>query len=420
MRDGVDVLSLSVAGPDRVDTLERALLGAAEADVVVLGAAGNGGATAYAAHPVPWVTTVGGAEGVQPRGTVSLAGGPSFVGATATRTTVGPAPLVLAADARRAGADAEEAAVCAEGALDAAAVAGRVVVCRRGRVGRVDKSATVALAGGVAMVLVNGSGRSTYADFHTVPTVHLDARDGRALEQHVRSNAGARATISPRGAGRSGGLAPWSAPGDPVGGMLKPDLVAPGTGLLGAVPPEVREAGWDVASGTSAATAWAAGSAAALRARHPGWTAIEVRSALATTTTRVRDASALGSGAGRVAPGRADGVRLSYPETPRAYRGWLEGRRTSLNVPSVLLAGGRTSATRTVRNTARRALYFSSSARGFRGDVEVVPAAVRLAPGETVTFEVSVARVPRRLDGGYVLWRGGDGSRSRIPVAVGR
>ena len=51
--DRVDVLNLSVDGPTDqqagVDTVERALLGAAEADVVVVAAAGNRGTRAYAA-----------------------------------------------------------------------------------------------------------------------------------------------------------------------------------------------------------------------------------------------------------------------------------------------------------------------------------------------------------------------------------
>ena len=48
--DGVDVLSLALAGGDCIDTLQRASLGAAEADIVVIGAAGNAGRSAYAAH----------------------------------------------------------------------------------------------------------------------------------------------------------------------------------------------------------------------------------------------------------------------------------------------------------------------------------------------------------------------------------
>ena len=61
--DRVDVLTLALAGGEGIDTLQRALLGAAEADVVVIGAAGNSSGSAFAAHASPWVTTVGSAVG---------------------------------------------------------------------------------------------------------------------------------------------------------------------------------------------------------------------------------------------------------------------------------------------------------------------------------------------------------------------
>ena len=50
--DGVDVLNLSVGGPSTVDTVERALLGAAEEDVVVVAAAGNRGRVGVRRAPV--------------------------------------------------------------------------------------------------------------------------------------------------------------------------------------------------------------------------------------------------------------------------------------------------------------------------------------------------------------------------------
>ena len=420
--DGVDVLTVPVAGPDDVDTLDRALLGAAEADVVVVGAAGNDARSSYAAHPVPWVTTVGAAGGVQPRGAVAVQDGPALTGASASRTTVGPVGVVAAEQARRASASAARARVCAPGTLDASLVAGRVVLCRRGAVGRIDKSATVALADGAGMVLLNARPGSTYADFHSVPTVHLAAPAGRRLEAWLREHPDARVTLRPDGARRTPGVPPWSAPGDPVGVLVKPDLVAPATGLVGAVPEAVRGARWDVASGTSAATAWTAGAVAALRSRHRDWSAAEVRSALVTGAARVPGTAVLRAGAGRARPAGADGVRLSYPQTTSDYRAWLEGDRRRVNTPSVELSQGRTRAVRTIRNTARRSLYFSSSTRGLSGAVQVRPAAVRLAPGESARFVVRAPDAGSRaeVDDGYVLWRGGDGSRSRIPVVVAR
>ncbi len=424
--DGVDVLNLSTAGSGDLDTVERALLGAAEADVVVLGAAGNDPDGPWAAHPTPWVTTVGGTQGSTPRGVVRLGGGgPALRGASAATAPVS-GRLVRAAVVRRPGVEASRARVCEAGSLDAARVAGRVVVCERGVVGRVDKSAAVALADGVGMVLLDGGPGGTSADFHAVPTVHLAAAPARRLTAWLRTHPDARATLAPAGTDPGRGLAGFTPPGDPAGDVLKPDVLAPATGLLGPVPGTGTGAGfarWTVGSGTSLATAWASGTAAAVRGRHPGWSAVRVRSALATGTVGLPGVSQpLRSGAGRVDLGRAEAARLTFPETQARYRAWLEGRRGEVNTPSVLLSEGRRTATRTLRSTASTARYFSSSAHGFRTRVQVTPAAVRLDPGEEVTFRVTApdASGRRGSDGGVVLWRGADGSRARVPVVVTR
>ncbi|THI98157.1 hypothetical protein E7Z54_14105, partial [Nocardioides sp.] len=93
--DRVDVLNLSVGGPARIDTVELALLGAAEAGIVVTAATGNQGDDDYAAHPSPWVVTVGASTGAQRVGAVEAQGGPTLRGAMAATGPAGPAPLVL-------------------------------------------------------------------------------------------------------------------------------------------------------------------------------------------------------------------------------------------------------------------------------------------------------------------------------------
>ena len=180
--DRVDVLNLSVGGPPgTIDTVERALLGATEAGIVVTAAAGNGGSDAYAAHPSPWVITVGASTTARRVGAVETRNGPRLEGAMAATAPVGPARLVLGADAAVPDASRADARRCAPGSLDAHAVHGAVVLCERGGVPRVVKSRTVLLADGAGMVLVNSRRGSTDADLHEVPTVHLSARDGRAL-----------------------------------------------------------------------------------------------------------------------------------------------------------------------------------------------------------------------------------------------
>ena len=415
--DGVDVLNVAVAGPTTTDTVERALLGAAEADIVVIGAAGNAGRSTFAAHASPWVTTVGAARGNALRGRVSVAGGPEWTGASRSRRQPGPVQLVLGSDVAAAGAGFRDARWCLPGSLDARQVAGRAVVCLRGGIGRVDKSEAVAQADGVGMVLVNDRPGAVIDDFHSVPTIHLSAADGAQLSRWVRRHDRTTVRFAGLGVERSAvRAAPWSASGDVRASLLKPDVVALGEGVLGAVPDA-----WAVFSGTSAASARVSGQAAVLRARH-GWSASVVRSVLTTTARPLAGASALAQGSGRVTastprPGLAMAVRTSR------YREALEEQTWGdLNLSSVVVRGGGTT-TRRLTNLGPRAEYFSSRVVGFeRHEVRTTPVALRLGPGESATVRITVlgTQAPARFDDGWVVWRGARGSRTRIPVAISR
>ena len=302
VHDRVDVLVLAVAGSEPGEALERALLGAAESGVVVVAAAGNDGRTSYAAHESPWVTTVGATTGPVRTGRLVLPGGPTVTGAMAATRGRHDVRLVAGADAVAEGASRAAARQCRDGALDAARVRGAVVLCERGGTARVAKSAAVRRADGVAMVLVNTRPGAVVADLHVVPTVHLRQDDGAAVAAWLRRHPQGRVDLlpdrsTPTGSARQARVPAWSEPGDPSGAVLKPDLVATGTGVLAASPPSVRGLRWDLVGGTSVASARVAGLAASLLARHD-WSAAEVRSALATTAAPVA-ATSLRAGAGR-------------------------------------------------------------------------------------------------------------------------
>ncbi len=418
--DHVDVLNLALAGGDGIDTLQRALLGAAEADIVVIGAAGNSAGSAYAAHAGPWVTTVGAAVGRMSRGRVAVPGGPSWTGGGRPAAVKGRA--VLARDAAAPGVSRSAAGQCRRGALDSRLVAGRVVVCRRGGIGRIDKSESGALAGGRAMVLVNLRPGSVTADFHSVPTVHLSAAAGRRLSRWVARHPGGRLRMS-RETGDPGTrrTAPWSASGDPRGSALKPDAVADADAVLGALPDSTGR-GWGVFSGSSAAAANASGLAALLLGEHD-WSAAVVRSQLVTSASPVRGASVLAQGSGAL-PSRAPTAHLALDVPAHAWRRALRANTLAeLNTSSLLLSARQRTAVRTITNTGSRAEYFSVTARGFASHrVTVRPLAVRLAPGQSARFTLTVSgpTTPGRLDDGELVWLGALGGVTRVPVALTR
>lgn len=412
--DRVDVLNLSVGGPSgTIDTVERALLGATEAGVVVAAAAGNDGSTAYAAHPSPWVITVGASTSAVRLGAVVATRGPRLEGAMVATAPVGPAPLVLGADAAAADASETDARVCAPGSLDAGVVRDAIVLCERGLVARVDKSRTVRLADGAGMVLVNTTAGSTDADLHAVPTVHLSARDGRALRSWAQDRRRPEVRLVAVGRDRAPArVARFSSGGDPTWSVIKPDLIAPGTSVLAA-----RTGGWDVVSGTSVATAHVSGVAAILLGQR-GTTPAEVRSALLTSTTPIGRHSGLRAGAGQVRVSRVP--PMAYLVDPRHYRGWLVGRRADLDLPQALMRTGRLVVRRTITNTGRRPLWLTTHLHGFDSPVLVSPSAGLVRPGRTLTFRISLPSAPRTTDKGTVVWHTHDGDTTRLAVVVTR
>lgn len=421
--DGVDVLNLSVAGGSLFDTVDKALLGATEGGVLVVAAAGNNGRVGYAAHAAPWVTTVGAVTGRIRGGTISLGHDGSLSGATSSHRTV-TAPLVSASSIAAPGAGRDAARLCLSGSLDAGQAAGKIVICDRGGIGRVDKSRTVALADGVGMVLANIRGGNIHADFQQVPTLHLARAEAQSLRRWLRSHPGADVTMRPGPAvGGTPRVVRWSAPGDPRGDLVKPEVVAPGVDVLGAVPPSAEStARWSFLSGTSAATARVSGQAAVVLARHRDWSTARVRSALMTSARAVAgNPSSLRQGAGRTRVDTALHPGLVYDIATRDYRRYLSGQLDGrdLNLPSIK-SDGPAVVLRTVTNVGPRAMYYSVRARGFTSHhVSVTPVAIRVGPGESRTYTVTISGpVRRQVDSGWITWRGANGIRVRIPVVI--
>ncbi|PWB53562.1 MAG: hypothetical protein C3F13_09135 [Anaerolineales bacterium] len=461
--DGVDVINYSISGSltNFLDPVMVAYLYAARAGVFVSCSAGNSGpTTATVAHPGPWVTTV--AAGTHNRsavGSVTLGNGSTYYGSSVSVVSV-TAPLIDSIAAGLPGADPTQVALCYSSldggnVLDPAKVAGKIVVCDRGVTARVNKSLAVKEAGGVGMILLNPTSATLNADFHSVPTVHLQNTDYAAVHAYA-ATAGATATINPatieyntpapytasfssRGPLRAGG-----------GDLLKPDVMAPGVDILAAVSPASGGGlNFNLYQGTSMSAPHVAGVAALLMQAHPDWTVMMVKSALMTSAYDVLDGPNTNplvifrQGAGHIKPNSAVNPGLVYNAGWNDWLAFLCGTTTGvapatcsalaglgysldpsdLNVASIAigdLAGVQT-ITRKVTNVGTSAATYTASYTGMGGfNVVIAPTSLSLNPGQTKSFTVIFTRTTAALNaytGGQLTWT--DGTHSvRIPMVV--
>ncbi len=461
--DGVDVINFSISGSrtNFRDSVEIAFLYAADAGVFVAASAGNSGPTSSTvAHPGPWLTTVAaGTHNRNGEGSVTLGNGTTVYGASVA-TAVGPAPFIDSESAGLPGADPTLVRLCASTAdtggdpvLDPAKVAGKIVLCDRGVFARVNKSLAVAEAGGVGAVLVNNPTSSLNADFHFVPTVHVQFSDRAALKAYA-ATSGATATInaativynapapftasfSSRGPLQAGG-----------GSLLKPDLIAPGQDILaGVAPPGNSGRLFDLYSGTSMSSPHVAGLAALFKQKYPSWSPMAIKSALMTTGFDVLDGGTppaaennpiliFRQGAGHVDPAAAMNPGLVFDSGFNDWLNFICGTQpgsfcsaftpinpSDLNVASIALGAmpGSQTITRRVTNVGGSTATYSASVSGMAGmTVTVSPSTLTLAAGETKEFSVTFSNTGATLNnytGGQLRWS--DGTHTvRVPMVV--
>lgn len=461
--DGVDVINYSISGSTSsvVSPDEIAFLFAADAGVFVSTSAGNSGTEgpSTVAHNSPWTTTV--AASTHDRAsdkTVTLGNGAKYTGPGVIPNAVASAPLVTSASVKTAAATLVEANRCVPGALDPALTAGKMVICDRGGNARNEKSMVVRDAGGVGMILANlDDANSLNGDYHFVPTVHVNGTMGAAIKAYA-ATAGATASIgaaviskatAPAMAGFSSYGPALAAGGD----LLKPDITGPGVDVVAAVaPPGNNGNNFDAYSGTSMSAPHIAGIAALLKAKHPDWSPMAIKSAMMTTASTkdnagkpiqwaYGDATPLNYGAGHVVPASAFDPGLVYDS---GWNNWLQyacgiGQLTGnvcttygsidpsdLNYASIAvgdLAGVQT-VTRSVTNVSKKiGLYIPviKAPAGFT--VKVSKPVLIVRPGKTETFTVTITRTnaaQREWAFGSLTWQELGTGRHKVtsPIAV--
>jgi subtilisin family serine protease len=461
--DGVDVINYSISGSRTsvVDPVELAFLNAANAGVFVATSAGNNGpAVSTVAHNSPWVTTV--AASTHNRGyekSVTLGNGATYEG-VGQGPAVPSSPLIDSVNAGLTGAPAADVELCVSGSLDPAKVTGKIVLCLRGGNARTDKSKAVQMAGGVGMILYNNPDNSLNADYHFVPTVHVQSAAGLAIKAYA-ATAGATAALSATNEVelRAPEMATFSSAGPALAGggdLLKPDISAPGVDVVAAVaPPGNNGRNWDAYSGTSMSSPHIAGLAALMVSENPDWSPMWIKSALMTTAGQTDNTGApiqragvnatpLDYGAGHVRPGPAYRPGLVYDST---FPDWIRfacgsgatgslcdqygsADPSDLNYPSIAVGdlAGRQTVTRTVTNVSKLPGVYEAKVQAPPGTtVTVSPKRFIILPGRSKTFTVTVTRTSAAVGQwtfGALTWvnKAGAGglisSDVRSPIAI--
>jgi len=449
--DGVDVLNYSISGSTSTttDPVALAFLSAASAGIFVAASAGNSGPTASTVnHGAPWLTTVAASSfSTELQGTVEFEDGSNFRGASLMAAPVPASNVVLAANAAAAGASSPE--LCAPNALDPAKVAGKIVVCDRGVVDRVAKSAEVKRAGGIGMILVNLTTSSEDLDRHSVPTVHVNPPATQQIKDKITANPAIKVALvnkdttglpvapQPQIAGFSS-RGPLLATGSD---LLKPDVAAPGVAVLAGVSP-IGSGGdqFGMMSGTSMAAPHVAGFGALILARNPNWSPATVKSAMMTTAGEVKNADGsrngdvFATGAGQVDVARVLDPGLVYDNAEEDYLKFIQGTGLDLGIPdlgstaprdmnvaSFALGAltGKTEVTRTVTALTPGVYRAKADVPGIK--VTVTPSILSFsAAGEKRTFKVKFENTNAALGQfamGSLVWQGA-GKNVASPIAV--
>lgn len=418
--DGVAVANFSISGiagdpwsePDAL-----AFLGALDAGMLTSVAAGNSGpapGTIGAPANAPWVMAVAASTHARRFSRVlgDFAGGavpapPPLSGAGFGAAGLAPTRILDAALLRDALDEPNPYCLPFERSLR---LEGAIVVCRQSlRVVAAVQFAAAAGAGGVVIIWPDEVGDQLPIEALPLPVVQLDSAAGAALRAWLAAGSGHTASISPTTRtldGRADAVAWFSArgPNRLVPDVLKPDLAAPGVGILAATTADSPgAAAFALLSGTSMAAPHAAGAAALLRQLHPDWTAQEIRSALMTTaapalsTASGASASPFDAGAGRVRVGLAARAGLLLDESSSAFRAanpQQGGDPSTLNLPALGSGDcvGECVFTRTVRNAlAMPATWTATTAADPLLTLAVRPERFTLAPGARQTLVITAS-----------------------------
>ncbi|PIN21074.1 Tripeptidyl-peptidase II [Handroanthus impetiginosus] len=340
--DGVDIISISM-GFDGVplyeDPIAIASFGAMEKGVLVSSSAGNEFDIGSLHNGIPWVLTF--AAGSIDRffaGTITLGNG-----LTITGWTMFPAPafvfeLPLIYNKTFSSCDSNETL---------STIGYGIIICENGSV--FNQMHYISESNANVAIFISDDPMIFVFSYSTYPGVVISPEEAPILIDYAIKDVNPIASIKFQQTLLGSKPAPVVAsytsrgPAPSYPGILKPDVMAPGSLVLASwIPNDITAfIGSNIAltsdfvaiSGTSMACPHASGIAALLRGAHPEWSPAAIRSAMITTANPldntqnyIRDsyfnyeiATPLAMGAGQVDPNQASDPGLIYDASPQDY-----------------------------------------------------------------------------------------------------
>lgn len=338
VKDGADVINNSWGGGAGTDPAaspyQTAFKAAEAAGVVVVTSAGNSGPAAQSIGCPgcieSGITVASTTTGRFFANTVTPAGGAAMLaipGAAFASTIANLTEDVKGAVVSAAAVAPTNNLAC--NAFPADTFKDKIALISRGTCSFSIKINNAMAAGAKAVIMVqnnNGMPSTMSNPGTTIPSLMISRADGTALAALVASKPETEVTLS-RFASRvinsqfADNMSDFSSRGpDGDNNILKPDMGAPGGSILSATSPEDADgATFETMSGTSMASPHVAGAAAIMKQLHPTWTAVEIKTALTSSSVnglKKEDSSSATTpfdiGAGRLDLARATKAAVTF------------------------------------------------------------------------------------------------------------
>ncbi|KAF9601043.1 hypothetical protein IFM89_015028 [Coptis chinensis] len=357
--DGVDVISISIGMSSifQSDFLDDPIaIGAFHANqkgIMVICSGGNDGPDpSTVVNSAPWIFTVAASNVDRDfQSSVVLGNGHIYKGSSinfSNLTASKKYPLAYGGDIAAPSTPSSEASNCIPGSLDTEKTTGKIVVCvdTNPMVSRRIKKLVAEVAKAKGVIMINEDEKGIPFDSGVFPFSEVGNVDGYQILKYINSTKNPTATILPSVDAEKIRPAPVVAyfssrgPGELTETILKPDITAPGVGIVAAMIPKVelgsipygkKSSKFGILSGTSMACPHVAGAAAFIKSVHPSWSPSMIKSALMTTATTSNNmgkpitnssdgfASPHDTGAGEISPLRALNPGLVYETRTTDY-----------------------------------------------------------------------------------------------------